>query len=149
MKILVDADACPVKDEIIQTAQKYNIPITFISCFAHTISVPEQYEVVTVDNEKDEADYAIVNRTLAGDVIVTQDYGLAAMVLAKKGYAISPRGHIYKDTNINGLLTQRHIGQKIRRAGGKTKGPKALKKEDKEKFLKNFDRLVKLAIERE
>jgi uncharacterized protein YaiI (UPF0178 family) len=146
MKILVDADACPTKDEIIYIAQKYNVPVIFISCFAHKISVPERYEVVVVDNEKDETDYAIVNRTYAGDIVVTQDYGLAAMVLAKKGYAISPRGHIYKDSNITGLLTQRHIGQKIRKSGGRTKGPKALKKEDREKFLKKFDQLVKLAI---
>jgi len=148
MKILVDSDSCPTKDEIIEVAQKYNLRVTFISSHSHIITVPEEYEVIVVGNAKDEADYAIINRTETGDIVVTQDYGLAAMSLAKKAYAISPRGHIYKDTNIDGLLNQRHIGQKIRRAGGRTKGPKALKKEDREKFLSNLEWLVKFALEK-
>jgi len=146
MKILVDADACPTKEEIIEIAKKYNLKAVFISSFAHIITVPEEYEVITVGNDKEETDFAVINRTGARDIVVTQDYGLAAMVLAKKGYAISPRGQIYKESTMDSLLTQRHLGQKIRRAGGRTKGPKALKKEDKERFIINLEKLVRALI---
>lgn len=134
-KILVDADACPVKNIIGKVAEEFGVTVVMIASIAHSTNVTyPNIEYVWVDKEPQAVDMSIVNQLQPGDLVVTGDFGLASMVLAKGGKAISSRGRIYHEKNIEILLTQRHIDAKIRRGGGKTKGPKALSNEDKQKF---------------
>ncbi len=140
MKILVDADACPVKDIIIKVAKEYNIKVLMFTDVCHIIS--DGYsEVVTVDKAKDSVDIALANRVSKDDIVVTQDYGVAAMVLPKGAKAINQYGLIYTDDNIDKLLFERHLAQKVRRSGGRTTGPKKWSKLDENKFESNYRRL--------
>lgn len=141
IKILVDADACPVKGIVVKVARAYGISVTMLIDTSHELH--DGYStVITVDTQRDSVDFALVSRVEPDDIVVTQDYGLAAMVLGKKGRAINQNGLVYTDDNIDGLLMDRHIGQKIRRAGGRTKGPAKRTKADDEKFEAAFTRLV-------
>ena len=122
MKILVDADACPVKSIIVREARKRNIAVTLFVDTSHELE--DGYSaVVTVDKGRDSVDFALVNLLSEGDVVVTQDYGLAAMALSKRAKVLNQNGLVYTERNIDRLLMDRHLGQKIRRAGGRTKGP--------------------------
>lgn len=122
MKILVDADACPVKDIIERAAKKYDLELIFISNVNHLIE-SALGEVVIVDGCSQAADMAIINRTKPGDIVITQDYGLASIALAKGGLALHPLGKQYTEKNIDGLLMQRFINNKVRKAGGRVHGP--------------------------
>ena len=137
MRILVDADACPVKSIIVKVAKELSISVIMIIDTSHVID--DGYsEVITVDKARDSVDIALVNRVLKGDVVVTQDYGVAAMVLAKGGAVINQNGLIYNKDNMDRLLFERHLSQKVRRAGGKTSTIRKRTKEDDEKFEKAF-----------
>ncbi|PKM76480.1 MAG: YaiI/YqxD family protein [Firmicutes bacterium HGW-Firmicutes-15] len=122
MKILVDADACPVKDIIEKVAKKYRLELVLVSNINHLIE-SAYGEVVVVDGASQAADMAIINRTLTGDIVITQDYGLASIALAKGGLALHPLGKQYTEDNIDGLLMQRYINNKVRKAGGRIHGP--------------------------
>lgn len=133
MKILVDADACPVKHIIVKLAKEYKIPVIMFIDTSHRIN--DGYsEVVVVDKARDSADIALANRVTGEDIVVTQDYGVAAMSLAKGARAINQNGLVYSNENIDMLLFERHIGQKVRRSGGRTSGPGKRTKEDDVKF---------------
>ncbi len=140
-KILVDADACPVKEIVVRMARRHSIPVVMLIDTSHELH--DGYStVITVDTMRDGVDFALVSRVEPGDVVVTQDYGLAAMVLGKRGRAINQNGLVYSDDNIDGLLMSRHIGQKIRRAGGRTKGPAKRTEADDACFEEAFMRLI-------
>jgi uncharacterized protein len=141
-KIIVDGDACPVKEEILQVATGAQIPVVLVTSMAHYGKQLEGIEYIFVDNFPQAADMAIIKHVRSGDIIITQDYGLAAIGLAKGAYLISFRGMIFTEENIDRLLLQRHIDGKIRRSGGKTKGPKAMIKEDYASFKNNLQQLV-------
>ena len=132
-RILVDADACPVKEIILRLAKRRSIPVTMVIDTSHELN--DGYStVITVDKGSDSADYAITNMVTYHDIVVTQDYGLAAMILARGASALDQNGLIYTGENIDSLLERRYIGQKIRRGGGRTKGPKKRTREDDERF---------------
>lgn len=142
-KILVDADSCPVKDIIIETARETATPVVMVASVAHLIAYQEpEISVITVDNVPQAADIAVLNNLTPGDIVVTGDYGLAAVVLSKNATPLSPRGFIYTVGNIDRLLLQRHIDAKIRRSGGRVKGPPALSPEDKAHFRQALRRLL-------
>ena len=133
MKILVDADACPVKEIIVRLAKQRNISVTMLIDTSHQIN--DGYStVITVDKATDSVDYALMGLLTRDDIVVTQDFGLAAMVLGKGARAINQNGMEYTNDNIDRLLMERHIGAKVRRGGGRTKGPAKRTKEDNEKF---------------
>lgn len=135
MKILVDADGCPVKNIIVKIAKEYEIPVIMFADTSHVID--DGYsKVVIVGKGFDSADFALINNVAKGDIIITQDYGVATMVLSKDAYAINQNGFIYTNENMDRLLFQRYLSQKTRRAGGKTSNPKKRKKEDNHKFEK-------------
>ncbi|WP_025026016.1 YaiI/YqxD family protein [Caldalkalibacillus mannanilyticus] len=136
MKLIVDADACPVKDIIIEVGHSYQLPILMVCSYSHYSRPIAGVENIMVDNIAQAADMVIMNRVKAGDIVVTQDYGLASIVLAKGAMALHHTGKRYTTDNIDSLLFQRHVSAKVRRAGGKTKGPKPFTSEDKEKFRK-------------
>lgn len=145
MKILIDADGCPVVDITIDVAKVFNIDVLIMCDTSHVFNKPG-IETIVLSKGADSVDFALVNKVAKGDIIVTQDYGLAAMVLAKGGYPISQNGKIYTNENIDQLLFNRHISKKIRKSGGKTRGPKKRQKEDDILFEKNLIQLCKKLI---
>jgi len=141
MKILVDADACPVKEIIVNIAKSKNIKVIMFIDTSHEIR--DGYsEIVIVDKARDSVDFALVNKVEKGDIVITQDYGVATMALAKGAKAINQDGLIYSNENMDRLLFERHISQKIRRAGGRVSGPSKRTKEQNEKFEKAFKLLL-------
>lgn len=142
MTIFVDADACPVKDIIIEIGQEYKIPVFIVCSLAHYSSFQEGVEYIIVDNFPQAADMAITNRVKKGDIVITQDYGLAALVINKGCIALHHTGKRYTQENIDHLLFKRHLSAKVRRGGGKTKGPKAFTREDRQKFKEALRKVV-------
>jgi uncharacterized protein YaiI (UPF0178 family) len=141
-RVIVDADACPqkAKEIIVILAKKYGKEVIMVASFNHNLA--GDFQVVVVGNEPQAADLAVINLTRKGDIVVTQDWGLAAVLLGKGVEVVSPHGKIYREEKIEFLLEQRHIKAKIRRSGGKTKGPAARTKEDNEHFRRALDDLL-------
>lgn len=121
MRIFIDADGCPVVDIAVRTALKYGIECTIICDTAHSIN-REGAVTIIVDKGADSADFRLVNLVSAGDIAITQDYGLAAMCLSKRAVVLNQDGKQYTEDNISGLLEFRAVSAKIRRSGGRTKG---------------------------
>ena len=114
MKIYVDADGCPVVDEAVEIAKKHKLEIIIVKNYSHEIT--DSYAtVVSVDISRDSADFYIVNRIKKGDIIITQDYGLAAMCLSKEAIPISQNGLVFSTNNIDGMLNRRHLHQQLRK----------------------------------
>lgn len=122
MKLWIDADGCPVVRLAVKIAAEYGVTATLVCDVAHIFRDVDA-EVITVDTGADSVDFALVNRIADGDVVVTQDYGLAAMVLARGGRPLTQNGVIISDANLGGLLESRSVAKKIRRSGGRLKGP--------------------------
>ncbi|WP_054874129.1 YaiI/YqxD family protein [Oxobacter pfennigii] len=136
-RILVDADACPVKEIIVKVAKEYSFPVTMFIDTSHILN--DGYsEVITVEKSRDSVDFALVNKIIQGDIVVTQDYGVATMALAKGAKVVNQNGLIYTDENIEKLLFERHLSSKVRKSGGRAKGPRKRTKEDDEKFERAF-----------
>ncbi len=137
MKILVDADACPVKHIIERIAKEYRIPVIMVIDTSHILQ-SDYSEILQVSKAPEAVDIALINRTSAGDIVVTQDYGVASMALGKKAYAINQNGRYYTEDNIDRLMFERHIAKKQRKAGNKTSSVKKRTKENDEHFEKSF-----------
>ncbi|MDD2553746.1 MAG: DUF188 domain-containing protein [Desulfotomaculaceae bacterium] len=133
MKIIVDADATPKNALEIcrRAAQEFSVDLVTVASFNHRI---ESDRHMVVGNAPQEADMQVVNLTAAGDVVVTQDWGLAAMVLGKGAKALSPAGRIFQENTISFLLEEREMKAKFRRGGGRTRGPKKRTPKDDHKF---------------
>lgn len=145
MKIIVDADACPQSALQIcfKLGSRYQIEVWTVAGFDHHI-ISEHH--ITVGDNSQEADLKILNVTQAGDIIITQDFGLAAMVLGKGAYAMGLKGKEYRSESIDFLLEEREIKAKYRRAGGRTKGPRKRTEEDDHAFSQCLRRLIEAAI---
>lgn len=140
--IFVDADACPVVTETIQVAKQFDFKCTLICDTAHEI-YRDGAETIIVSKGADAVDFVLVNRVQKNDIVVTQDYGLAAMVLAKQGHPIDQNGRLYTEENIDQLLYARHKAQKIRMSGGRLRGPKKRPKENNIRFKHSLENLCK------
>ena len=143
MKILIDGDGCPVIDIAISVAKKFNIEVV-IMCDTSHIFNKEGAKTIVFSKGADSVDFALINYLEKEDVVITQDYGLAAMAMNKASYVINQNGMIYNDENIDRLLYSRHISKKIRKSGGKTKGPKKRTKEDDINFEKTLNEILEL-----
>ncbi len=122
MNVLIDADACPVVDIAVRLCRDFGIPCTLLCDTAHTMR-REGAQTLVFDKGADSVDFALVNRVHPGDLVITQDYGLASMCLAKKARVLHQDGWEYTDYNIQALLFQRHESRKYRASGGRVKGP--------------------------
>ena len=148
MQILVDADACPVKQIIVRLAKQNNIPVTMLTDTSHELD--DGYsKIITVDKQADSVDYALMGLLKCEDIVVTQDFGLAAMVIGKGARAVNQNGLIFTDANMDSLLMERHIGAKVRRSGGRTKGNAKRTKEDNAKFESAFVKLLGESLKEE
>ena len=143
MRIFVDADACPVVRQTEEVAKKYGVPVTLLCDTNHILK--SDYSVVKVIGAgADAVDIALVNLCHAGDIVVTQDYGVAAMALGKKAHAIHQNGWLYTNENIDRLLMERHIAKKARRSSGKhhLKGPRKRLEDTDIKFKEALEKLL-------
>lgn len=146
MKIFVDADACPVVDIVEDIATKYNIPVTLL-CDTNHVLTSDYSEVIVVGAGADAVDYKLISICNRGDIVVTQDYGVAAMALGKGAYAIHQSGKWYTDENIDQMLMERHLNKKARRASSRNhiKGPRKRTDEDDQRFAESFEKLLRKA----
>ncbi|HJV45625.1 MAG TPA: YaiI/YqxD family protein [Bacillota bacterium] len=141
--LYVDADANPVKTIIAEEAEKHQVQAIFVCSFANHFGPPSPAsQLVTVDKSYQSVDMYIVNKVKRGDLVVTDDYGLASLVLARGCLAISSRGKEYTNHNIDQLLMSRHLSYKERISGNRPKGPKRLAVEDELFFRKNLQKCL-------
>lgn len=143
MKILVDADACPVINIVERIAKQQNIEVILL-CDTNHILHTDYSEVKVISAGRDAVDFALLNLCQKGDIVVTQDYGLAAMSLGKGALGIHQSGRWYTDQNIDQMLMERHISKKARRIKGKhhLKGPSKRTEEDNKRFEEAFLKLI-------
>lgn len=137
MKIIIDADACPVTDIAIRVGKEKNIECLIVCDNAHNIE-RAGVETIVVARGADAVDFEIISKSEKNDIIVTQDYGLASIVLSKGARAINQDGLIYNVFNIESLLFSRHMSQKMRNAGKRTKGPKKRTEDQNVEFEKKL-----------
>ena len=142
MRILIDADGCPVVDIVLKLCREFQIPCLLLCDTAHEFR-REGCEILVVDKGADSVDYAIANRVQPGDAVVTQDYGLAAMCLSRNARVLHPDGWVYSETNMDTLLLQRHTARKLRSAGVRMKGPKKRTRQQDEAFARALGQILK------
>lgn len=150
MQIFVDADACPVVDIVETIAEKYNIKTTLL-CDTNHVLYSDYSEVIVVGARADAVDYKLISLCHRGDIVVSQDYGVAAMALGKAAYAIHQSGRWYTDENIDRMLMERHLNKKAGRSSHKNhiKGPKKRTEEDDERFAQSFEKMILMAKSKE
>jgi hypothetical protein len=143
MKIYVDADACPVVRIVEQVAKQYEIPVMLLCDTNHVLS-SDYSEIKIIGAGPDAVDFALVNLCTKSDIVVTQDYGVAAMALGKGAYAIHQSGKWYTNDNIDLLLMERHLNKKARRASAKNHLKSSRKRtgDDNIRFEESFEKLV-------
>ncbi|HSK48239.1 MAG TPA: YaiI/YqxD family protein [Coriobacteriia bacterium] len=143
--LFIDADACPVTREALTIARRHKVPVVLVANATQNLGRYAErggVECVGVSGGRDAADFAIVERLEPGDVVVTQDWGLAAMALGRGAKAMSPRGRIHSALTIDMELAVRHAEQVHRRSGGRTKGPSKFEEEDREHFMEVLERVL-------
>jgi len=141
MHLWIDADACPVVDIAIGVAQRHQVEVTLVCDDAHHMQ-REGAETITVARGADSADLMLVNLLSRGDAVVMQDYGLAALCLARGAKPLDQNGRIYHEGNIDSLLSMRHVTKKVRRGGGRLKGPPKRTKQQDEWFEQALERVL-------
>ena len=150
MKILIDADACPVIGIVEAIAKKHDISVILL-CDTNHVLQSDYSDVITVGAGADAVDFKLVSICQKGDIVVTQDYGVAAMILAKGAYGIHQNGKWYTNENIDQMLMERHMNKKARRSSSKNhmKGAKKRTVEDDERFTQSFEKMILMAQEKE
>lgn len=146
MQVLIDADACPVVDIAVRLCRKHHIPCLLLCDTAHILH-REGADTLIFDKGADSVDFALVNRAKKGDIVITQDYGLASMCLGRQARVLHQDGWEYTAYNISGLMEQRHAAKKHRLAGGRTKGPSKRTKQQDDDFAAAFDTLLQQAVQ--
>lgn len=143
MRILVDADACPVISIVECVAEKYQIPVILL-CDTNHVLQSGYSEILTVGAGADAVDFKLVSICHKGDIVVTQDYGVAAMILGKGAYGIHQSGRWYTNRNIDQMLMERHLAKKARNANKRNhmKGPAKRTVEDDIRFEESLEKLI-------
>lgn len=144
MQIFIDGDGSPVKNVTIEIAQKQQLKVVIVTSLDHYTSkeYPKNVSFVYVDKGADAADYKIVQLIHKGDLLITQDYGLASLVLPKGVRVLHQLGYEYTTNNMDQLLEQRYFSAKVRKKGGRMKGPKPFSIEDEQNFKKSLEKIV-------
>lgn len=142
MRVLIDGDGCPVVNDAAALCRRYEVPCLIFCDTAHELQ-REGAETVVVPKGADSADFALVNRVEPGDIVVTQDYGLAAMCMSRQAAVLNQDGKRYTEENISGLLYTRYLGGRVRRSGGRLKGPSRRKPSQNAAFHAALEGLLK------
>lgn len=148
MQIFVDADACPVVGIVESLAEKYSIPTTLL-CDTNHVLYSDYSDEIIVGAGADAVDYKLISICHKGDIVVSQDYGVAAMALGKGAYAIQQSGKWYTDENMDQMLMERHLNKKARRGSHKNhiKGPRKRIEEDDVRFAQSFEKMIQTIIQ--
>ena len=146
MKVLIDADACPVVDIAVSACKQYDIECVLCCDTAHMIH-RHGAETLVFDKGADSVDFALANRVNTGDLVITQDYGLASMCLAKGAQVLHQDGWEYTTYNIDALLFSRHESRKYRASGGRTKGPSKRTREQDIAFEAAIRKLLQQTVQ--
>lgn len=144
MKILIDGDACSVICLVEKAAQKRELPVILL-CDTNHVLTSDYSEVKVIGAGRDAVDFELIRICRKGDLVVTQDYGVAAMALGKGAYAIHQSGKWYTGENIEGMLMERHLAQQARKRSARhhLKGPKKRTAEDNMRFAESLERMIK------
>ncbi len=143
MRIYIDADACPVTRIAEDIAREHGIPVTLL-CDTNHVLASEYSEVRVIGAGPDAVDIALINLCCRGDIVITQDYGVAALALGKGARALHQSGKQFTDDNIDGLLMDRHLAKKARRSGKHhLKGPARRTAEDDRRFAEGLERMIR------
>ncbi|MHC5246894.1 YaiI/YqxD family protein [Enterococcus sp. LJL90] len=144
MQIFIDGDGSPVKDDVIELAGQAGFLVTIVTSVDHYTEkkYPAFVSFVYVDKGLDSADFKIVGLIQKGDLLITQDYGLASLVLGKGVRVLHQTGLEFTQQNIENMLEARYYGAKVRQAGGRTKGPKPYSKEDRQHFRQALSNIL-------
>ena len=147
MRIYVDADACPVVRIVEKTARKYGMPVTLLCDTNHVLN-SDYSEVKVIGSGADAVDFALIGLCEKGDLVVTQDYGVAAMALGKGAFCIHQSGRWYTNDNIDQMLMERHLNKKARRSSQKNhiKGSRKRTDADDERFFQSMEKMVLMAM---
>ena len=146
MTIYIDADACPVTRIAEDIARKHGIPVILL-CDTNHVLTSDYSTVKVIGAGADAVDFALINLCQRGDIVITQDYGVAALALGKGAWAIHQSGKWFTDDNIDGVLMDRHLAKKARRSGKHhLKGPAKRTEEDDKRFAESFERLIREAL---
>lgn len=145
MRFVIDGDGSPVKNEVIALGAKFQVPVVIVTSVDHYTlkEYPAFVQFIYVDKGADRADYRIIQEILPGDWVITQDYGLASLVLGKEARVFHHSGREYTSANIDELLTQRFLGAQMRKAKKRTKGPKPFTASDREQFTQVMEERLK------
>ena len=146
MKLLIDADGCPVVDIAIRLCQNYKIPCLLLCDTAHEFH-RDGITTLIFDKGADSVDFALVARVDPGDLVITQDYGLASMCLAKSARALHQDGWEYTAENIESLLLVRHNSARYRRGGGRVKGPKKRTPSQNDAFAAALEKILQTSVQ--
>ena len=146
MKILIDADACPVVDIAVKLCKEYALSCTLLCDTAHTMH-RDGATTLIFDKGSDSVDFALANRVEPGDIVITQDYGLASMCLARQAQVIHQDGWLYTEYNIQALLWSRHETRKYRQSGGRVKGPSKRTAAQDQAFADSFRKLLQQSVQ--
>ncbi|MBN8200577.1 YaiI/YqxD family protein [Bacillus sp. NTK034] len=138
----MDADSCPVKEEIVEIANSFTMDAVFVASYAHMKNDLNGAVWKFVDSSKEAADLFIMNYVKSGDVVVTQDIGLASTLLLNGVYVLSPRGILFEENEIRTALEMRHLSVKARRRGVYGKGPKPYSREDRSRFVQKLTKIL-------
>ncbi len=141
MRIIIDADACPIVKDIVSLGEKHQLPVLICHDFAHEIQ-SDYAKVVLCDTGYQSTDQYIVNELTTNDVVITQDYGVAAVCLIKGSYVVHPLGFCFKNQTIDEMLAMRHEHTKMRLQKVRVKGPKKRTKENDEKLLETIEKII-------
>lgn len=146
MTVLIDADGCPVVDIAVRLCRRYHFPCLLLCDTAHEFH-RDGADTLIFDKGADSVDYALVNRVQPGDIVITQDYGLASMCLARSARILHQDGWEYTQDNIDALLLVRHDSRKLRASGGRTKGPKKRTSEQNMAFEQALEQLLQTSVQ--
>lgn len=144
VRFVIDGDGSPVKNEVIKLGKEYSVPVLIVTSVDHftTKEYPDFISFIYVDKGADGADYRIVKEIQPGDIVITQDYGLASLLLGKQVRVFHHSGKEYLPETIDALLTQRYIGGQMRKAGKRTKGPKPFTQSDRDYFTATLKKVL-------
>ena len=148
MQILVDADACPVVDIVENIAKKYDVACILL-CDTNHVLYSDYSEIKVIGYGADAVDYALIGICKRGDIVVSQDYGVAAMALGKGAFCIHQSGKWYTNDNIEQMLMERHLNKKARRTKSRNhiKGARKRTEDDDKRFAESFEKMVLKGLE--
>lgn len=142
LRIFVDADACPVKEEVYRVAKRYGLPVTLVSNIPMRVPKETWLEWIRVQGRFDAADDWIVERAEENDIVITGDIPLADRALKKGAKVIGHTGRPFTEDNIGNVLATRSILAHLRESGDITAGPKPFEKRDRSRFLERLDETI-------